>query len=206
MAYLIRLCFAVLLPQALLIVEGGAFAFHNVNFVYLHGTHILCAYSLSANWAQLAGQRAQNTATPYIPDQWHRDPSTSLRPMWSARWGHAVVVLNQSTARSYLTEEENSARLRDDNPVLVLLGGDDGLPRDSRNLTMGELLIESSAALLVFPSAALISCTCVAYCASFRNGHRLRQIAKRCLDWSTDVWLTKLVASRRSILSGRRRL
>ncbi|KAL7533889.1 hypothetical protein ACHAXR_009001, partial [Thalassiosira sp. AJA248-18] len=90
----------------------------------------------SANWAQLAGERAQNTATPYVPDQWHRDPSTSLRPMWSARWGHAVVVLNQSTARSYLTDEENSERLRDDNPVLVLLGGDDGLPRDPKNLTL----------------------------------------------------------------------
>ena len=132
-------------------------------FIMAHTSyHILCAYSLSANWAQLAGQRAQNTATPYIPDQWHRDPSTSLRPMWSARWGHAVVVLNQSTTRTYLTEEENSARLRDDNPVLVLLGGDDGLPSDSRNLTMGELLVESSAALLV-SSASLISFTCVAY-------------------------------------------
>jgi len=88
-----------------------------------------------ANWAQLAGERAQNTATPYVPDQWHRDPSTSVRPMWSARWGHAVVVLNQSSPRSYLTEEENSARLIDANPVLVLLGGDDGLPRDTLNVT-----------------------------------------------------------------------
>jgi len=93
----------------------------------------------SANWAQLAGERAQNTATPYIPDQWHRDPTTSSRPMWSARWGHATIVLNQTTARNYLTEEENSLRLKDDSPVLVLLGGDDGLPRGTRNLTVGEI-------------------------------------------------------------------
>lgn len=58
--------------------------------------------------------------------------------MWSARWGQAIVVLNQSTAKSYLTEEENSERLLGDNPVLVLLGGDDGLPRDTKNLTYGE--------------------------------------------------------------------
>jgi len=56
--------------------------------------------------------------------------------MWSARWGHAVVVLNQPQARSYLTDEENSARLQGVNPMLVLLGGDDGLPtRDALNST-----------------------------------------------------------------------
>ena len=55
--------------------------------------------------------------------------------MWSARWGHAVVVLNQPQARSYLTDEENSARLQGANPVLVLLGGDDDLPRDTLNTT-----------------------------------------------------------------------
>ena len=47
--------------------------------------------------------------------------------MFSARHGHAVVVLNQPNARPYLTEEENSERLRDANTILVLLGGDDGL-------------------------------------------------------------------------------
>ena len=61
-------------------------------------------------------------------------------PMWSARWGHAVVVLNQPTPRSYLTEEKNSERLLDANPVLVLLGGDDGLPRDTLNVTLGEVI------------------------------------------------------------------
>ena len=95
----------------------------------------------SANWAQLAGDRAQNTATPYVPDQWHKNPGTSVRPMWSGRWGHAVVVLNQPTARSYLTEEENSQRVLDAKPELVLLGGDDGLPRDTQNVTIGELKI-----------------------------------------------------------------
>ena len=59
--------------------------------------------------------------------------------MWSARWGYAVLVLNQPTSRSYLSEEENPERLQDANPVLVLLGGDDGLPRDTLNLTYGEL-------------------------------------------------------------------
>ena len=98
-------------------------------------------YSAIANWAQFAGERAQNTATPYIPDKWHREKGTSIRPMWSARWGHAVVVLNQSIARSYLTEEENSEFARDANPVLVLLGGDDGLPRDIKNMTTGEFAV-----------------------------------------------------------------
>lgn len=68
--------------------------------------------------------------------------------MWSARWGHAVVVLNQSVVRSYLTEEENSERARDANPVLVLLGGDDGLPRDTRNGTSGKLGVISGPVLL----------------------------------------------------------
>ena len=86
-----------------------------------------------ANWAELAGERPQNAATPSVPDQWPRDRGTSVRPMWLARFGHAVVVLDEPTARSYLTEEENSDLLRDAKPVLVLLGGDDGLPRGTRN-------------------------------------------------------------------------
>lgn len=68
-----------------------------------------------------------------MPDEWHRDRVISVRPMWSARFGHAVVVLDEPTARSYLTEEENSDLLREAKPVLVLLGGDDGLPRGTRN-------------------------------------------------------------------------
>jgi len=98
---------------------------------------------LLANWAQLAGEREQNTATPYIPDQWHRDQSTSVRPMWSARWGHAVVVINQPTPRSQRPPDgtqENSERLLDATPVMVLLGGDDGLPK-ALNLTLCELIL-----------------------------------------------------------------
>ena len=72
----------------------------------------------SVNWAQLAGDRVQNTATPYTPEKWRQQKN-----MWSGRWGHAVVVFNQSITRSYLTEEENSERARGANPVLVLLGG-----------------------------------------------------------------------------------
>lgn len=68
-----------------------------------------------------------------------------MRPMWSARWGHAVVVLNQATPRSYLTEEENSERLRGANPVVVLLGGDDGLPRDNPNASLSEMASSSRA-------------------------------------------------------------
>ncbi|KAL9186585.1 hypothetical protein ACHAXT_005823 [Thalassiosira profunda] len=106
--------------------------------LHLHLLLLLLQLVDAANWAQSAGTRAQTTATPYTPDQLHRSPSTSLRPLWSGRWGHAVVVLNQSTARSYLTEEENSERQRDDDPVLVLLGGDDGLPRGAWNATVDE--------------------------------------------------------------------
>jgi len=73
------------------------------------------------NWAQLAGEKAQNTATPYTPEKWQKN-------MWTGRWGHSIVVFNQSITRSYLTEEENSERARGANPVIVLLGGDDSLP------------------------------------------------------------------------------
>ncbi len=47
------------------------------------------------------------------------------------------MVLNQAVARSYLTDEENSAQAKNDRPVLVLLGGDDGRLRDSKNNTQG---------------------------------------------------------------------
>lgn len=81
----------------------------------------------------------QNTATPYVPDQWRRNHVTSVRPMWSARWGHAVVVLDES----YLPEKmQKSGQLHDARiPVLVLLGGDDGPPRPRvpMNSTDGEL-------------------------------------------------------------------
>uniref|UniRef100_A0A7S2M3Q2 Uncharacterized protein n=1 Tax=Skeletonema marinoi TaxID=267567 RepID=A0A7S2M3Q2_9STRA len=82
------------------------------------------------NWAQLAGERAQNTATPYTPEQWQKN-------MWSGRWGHAIVVFNQSITRSYLTEEENSERAQGANPVIILLGGDDSLPNITSAMETG---------------------------------------------------------------------
>jgi len=46
--------------------------------------------------------------------------------MWSARWGHAVVVANQTTAyRNDFTLEENSERASTLVPKLFVLGGDD---------------------------------------------------------------------------------
>jgi hypothetical protein len=102
---------------------------------------------VAANWAQLAGEREQNNATPYVPDQLHRNRDTSIRPMWSARWGHAVVVLDES-----LPDIEAADQLRVVNPVLVLLGGDDGLPRELFNFSTsyGELdVIYFNAATLV---------------------------------------------------------
>ena len=45
--------------------------------------------------------------------------------MWSARWGHAVVVANQTHPRNDFTEEENTELSNLGKPYLVLLGGDD---------------------------------------------------------------------------------
>jgi len=80
---------------------------------------------ISANWAQLAGPKAQNAATPYIPQEWYKSATTAKRPMWSARWGHALVIINQTSPRNDMTTEENSARIKEAQPRLVLLGGDD---------------------------------------------------------------------------------
>eukprot|EP00986_Skeletonema_menzelii_P003562 scaffold1118_cov150-Skeletonema_menzelii.AAC.8 len=92
-------------------------------------TWLVCANGAN-NWAQLAGERAQNTATPYTPEQWQNN-------MWPGRWGHAIVVFNQSITRSYLTEEENSERAQGANPVVVLLGGDDSLPNVNAAMKSG---------------------------------------------------------------------
>jgi hypothetical protein len=94
--------------------------------------------SICSNWAQNVGERAQKTATPYIPDQWQRSRASSTRPLFSARYGHKIVVLNEATPRSYLTDEENSQRAKDSEPILVLLGGDDRLPRDAKNSSSSE--------------------------------------------------------------------
>lgn len=84
----------------------------------------------TANWAQLAGQRAQNTATPYIPQKWNTDTNSVQRPMWTARWGHAlVVVLNQSLSGfgndNRIPVNRNKKRVTSFGHKLVLLGGDD---------------------------------------------------------------------------------
>ena len=118
---------------------------------YLFGI-ALVGMTHGSNWAQLAGQRSQNTATPYPP----------LKPMWSGRYGHQVVVLNQHTPRNYLTDEENSQRAAKDDPILVLLGGDDSLPLDTKNVTSSECMVHVhvilcyDVELLVF-----INCVCI---------------------------------------------
>lgn len=83
--------------------------------------------TLSSNWAQLAGKRAQNVAKPYIPldNDKYQDANYASRPMWSARWGHASAVFNSSTPRNYLTIEENSERTKNIVSRLLVLGGDD---------------------------------------------------------------------------------
>ena len=63
---------------------------------------------------------------PYIPQTLYKDASFAARPMWTHRWGHAVVVLNQTSMyRNDLSIEENSFRANNLVPQIVLLGGDD---------------------------------------------------------------------------------
>jgi hypothetical protein len=45
--------------------------------------------------------------------------------MWSARWGHAVTVFNQTTPQNHLTLLENEMLLITRKPKLLMLGGDD---------------------------------------------------------------------------------
>eukprot|EP00520_Triparma_pacifica_P017234 CAMPEP_0118643692 /NCGR_PEP_ID=MMETSP0785-20121206/6528_1 /TAXON_ID=91992 /ORGANISM="Bolidomonas pacifica, Strain CCMP 1866" /LENGTH=1314 /DNA_ID=CAMNT_0006535375 /DNA_START=251 /DNA_END=4195 /DNA_ORIENTATION=- len=82
---------------------------------------------LSANWAQLAGIRAQNVAKPYIPQDNHlyQRADEAEYPMWSARWGHASAVYNSSVPRNDLTIDENSKRLLTLSSRLLVMGGDD---------------------------------------------------------------------------------
>lgn len=91
-----------------------------------------------ANWAQLAGQRAQNIARPYTPQMNYRDASNSMRPMWTARWGHAVAVFNQTYPLNFLSGEQNSERAKTMQPKIVLLGGDDHSLHRYDNLYSGE--------------------------------------------------------------------
>ena len=80
-----------------------------------------------ANWAQLAGERAQTIVKPYIPQKSQsRDPKFTANPMWSGRWGHATTVLNDTAAyRNDLSVEENSKRAIELTPKLLVFGGDD---------------------------------------------------------------------------------
>lgn len=76
----------------------------------------------SANWAQLAGERAQTVVKPYIPLK----GAFTHSPMWSRRWGHATTVLNQTSMyRNDLSVEQNSERAMTLIPKLIVLGGDD---------------------------------------------------------------------------------
>ena len=83
----------------------------------------------SANWAQLAGKRAQNIAKPYIPldNHMYEKAAESSRPMWSARWGHASTVYNSSVPRNDLTLLEDKERLLSlaGRSRLLVMGGDD---------------------------------------------------------------------------------
>ena len=46
--------------------------------------------------------------------------------MWSPRWGHAIVVINQTSMyRNDMTVEQNSKRADELVPEMILLGGDD---------------------------------------------------------------------------------
>ncbi|GMH57736.1 hypothetical protein TL16_g02453 [Triparma laevis f. inornata] len=83
--------------------------------------------TFSANWAQLAGSRAQNVAKPYIPldNSKYNNADLASRPMWSARWGHTSAVFNSSTPRNDMTVEENSERTKNIVSRLLVLGGDD---------------------------------------------------------------------------------
>lgn len=70
------------------------------------------------NWAQTAGELAQTNVIPQIP--------SINRPIFTSRWGHSTVVVNQTDLyRNDLSIEENSKRVESLIPKLVLLGGDD---------------------------------------------------------------------------------
>jgi hypothetical protein len=65
-------------------------------------------------------------AKPYIPlptDKYRR--ADEARSMWSARWGHATAVYNDTTPRHDLSVNENSERQLDTVSSLLVLGGDD---------------------------------------------------------------------------------
>jgi hypothetical protein len=88
-----------------------------------------------ANWAHLSGAISKAQGENGILNE-------SI--MWSPRFGHAVAVINQTSEfRNDLTIEENSKRVEELDPQLILLGGDDyngGLCIETKECTEKELL------------------------------------------------------------------
>jgi len=82
--------------------------------------------------------------TPYIPQKWYRDAASVPKPMWSARWGHALSVFNETSFnRNDLRVEENSDRAKITESKLVLLGGDDYDTQVNQDMlgVVGEVII-----------------------------------------------------------------
>ncbi|GFH59666.1 hypothetical protein CTEN210_16142 [Chaetoceros tenuissimus] len=83
------------------------------------------------NWVQTAGELAQTNVIPQIP--------SINRPIFTSRWGHSTVVVNQTDLyRNDLSIEENSKRVESLTPKLILLGGDD-YTKDEDSDTFGGL-------------------------------------------------------------------
>ena len=125
--YILNIC---ILLHRYILVNGGMFStFTQFPFQHFCVSNRFLTFKpliFVANWAQLAGERAQTVVKPYIPQKFYNNAQTLKRQMWSARWGHAVVVLNDTSAyRNDMTMEQNSQRAMTLVPKLLLLGGDD---------------------------------------------------------------------------------
>jgi hypothetical protein len=82
-----------------------------LNFLFL------IQQSQGANWDHLSGAILQVQHKNGIPNESF---------MWTPRFGHAVTVINQTSEfRNDLTIDENSKRVEELDPQLILLGGDD---------------------------------------------------------------------------------
>ena len=65
-------------------------------------------------------------AIPYEPQHINGNVSYNKRSMWSARWGHTLTVINDTSyTRNDLSTEENADRIASVVPILVIVGGDD---------------------------------------------------------------------------------
>ena len=67
---------------------------------------------------------------------------TSRNPLWSGRWGHTVVVVNDTVTKNYLSIEENSRRIKNLTPAILLMGGDDYQPNKYDHLMNGEKIYD----------------------------------------------------------------